>query len=520
LNIPKLKRGLVFVLFSTLSFFLTIYAYELSYARLGVEDELLNDQYSHLQIITEEEHPVLSGYHAKVGDHIVDTIKNTESFQVFEQKGETDSDMGNIEIRNIAAFKKSVQSEETILLSAHYDSETGSFGANDNGVAVASMLAIMKKYDSIDLNKNLLFLFPDAEEQGLAGSRFFLDNIDKSDYGEIEYVFNFEARGAGGPVFMFESVNADDQDVNQLISKVDVVNNHSLATEIYKRLPNDSDLSVFKEIGVPGYNFGYFHGYYAYHTPEDNLQNTSRSTRSQYVKIMENIVDQYALQDIHESRSVLPGSLIHFSVFTGKDIQINSSVIMLVGLTLMTINLFLFRKSILKISFKKFIVESGYVVPSIVSLGILALVLGMIMKFAVFLSESMVLISIGVLFSVSLIVNLGVVMYRKTFVVHKFIVYLVGLLSLLLVQFLYFIALSYILLMISQILIKLVTNQRGRVVIVVLCVLFISLIHAPIVWSVAWILDNRIVSYFAILLLSWITSMFFMFNTEILFLKK
>ena len=46
---------------------------------------------------------------------------------------------------------------------------------------------------------------------------------------------------------------------------------HSLAYEIYRLLPNDTDFTVFKKANLPGFNFAYINGLTHYHTQLDSL---------------------------------------------------------------------------------------------------------------------------------------------------------------------------------------------------------------------------------------------------------
>ena len=39
--------------------------------------------------------------------------------------------------------------------------------------------------------------------------------------------------------------------------------------EVYKRLPNDTDMTVFKRAGIPGMNFAAIEGHTSYHTQLD-----------------------------------------------------------------------------------------------------------------------------------------------------------------------------------------------------------------------------------------------------------
>jgi hypothetical protein len=48
---------------------------------------------------------------------------------------------------------------------------------------------------------------------------------------------------------------------------------NSLSYEVYKRLPNDTDFTIFKGQGFTGLNFAYLEGPTHYHTQLDNPQN-------------------------------------------------------------------------------------------------------------------------------------------------------------------------------------------------------------------------------------------------------
>ena len=54
---------------------------------------------------------------------------------------------------------------------------------------------------------------------------------------------------------------------------------NSLMYSIYKMLPNDTDLTVFREEGnIQGLNFAFIDSHYNYHTTQDNLANLSPKT--------------------------------------------------------------------------------------------------------------------------------------------------------------------------------------------------------------------------------------------------
>jgi hypothetical protein len=122
----------------------------------------------------------------------------------------------------------------------------------------------------------LYVLVTDAEELGLLGARAFVEQHPW--WPEIDLLLNFEARGAAGASVMFET-NADNGWVVREFARADP---HPVASslffEIYQRLPNDTDFSVYKRAGVAGLNFALAEGADKYHRPTDTIENLSQAS--------------------------------------------------------------------------------------------------------------------------------------------------------------------------------------------------------------------------------------------------
>lgn len=69
---------------------------------------------------------------------------------------------------NIIGYPEEPRQEPTFRLLAHYDTVTGSPGADDNGSAVAVALEVAARVPEIEV------VFPDLEEVGLLGARHFV----------------------------------------------------------------------------------------------------------------------------------------------------------------------------------------------------------------------------------------------------------------------------------------------------------------------------------------------------------
>ena len=79
---------------------------------------------------------------------------------------------------NDMALVVSSSAEKVIVLSAHYDAVPGSYGYNDNGMALVTALKLINK-----LPANVEFVFTNGEEQGGLGAEFYLQNTQKQVVG-------------------------------------------------------------------------------------------------------------------------------------------------------------------------------------------------------------------------------------------------------------------------------------------------------------------------------------------------
>ncbi len=155
-----------------------------------------------------------------------------------------------------------------ILLVAHYDTVYGSPGANDDAAGVAVLLETARALRAgPPLVRDVLFLFSDGEETGLHGVRVFSAWHEWA--RDVAVVLNFEARGRGGVVYMFQTGPDNGGWIPGFLAGSPAPVANSLMNQIYQRLPNDTDLSVFLEAGVAGFNFAHIEGLTHYHSALD-----------------------------------------------------------------------------------------------------------------------------------------------------------------------------------------------------------------------------------------------------------
>ena len=173
-------------------------------------------------------------------------------------------------VRNVLARLAGSDSTGAVLLDAHYDSKQTSPGASDDGAAVAALLGTLDELARGPAPRNdVIFLFSDAEETGLLGARAFAE--DHPWAHDVRLVLNFEARGTEGPSLMFETGPG----TGSLVGDFAAAARHPVAAsygyDVYRFLPNDTDLSVFKQAGLPGFNFAFIGGARRYHSQLDSF---------------------------------------------------------------------------------------------------------------------------------------------------------------------------------------------------------------------------------------------------------
>ncbi|MDI6032576.1 M28 family peptidase [Flavobacterium sp. LB2P84] len=236
-----------------------------------------------VEAISKQPHYVGSKEHEVVANYLVKEL-NKLGLETSVQEGYTLSDWGNlVQSKNILARIKGTSSSKTLLLLSHYDSAPHSYskGASDAGSGVATILESVRAflYSKTPHKNDIIILFSDAEELGLNGAALFVTQHHWAK--EIGLVLNFEARGSSGPSYMLMETNKGNAGLVKefAAAKATFPVSNSLMYSIYKMLPNDTDLTVFREQGnIQGYNFAFIDDHFNYHTAQDDVNHLNKNT--------------------------------------------------------------------------------------------------------------------------------------------------------------------------------------------------------------------------------------------------
>jgi hypothetical protein len=177
-------------------------------------------------------------------------------------------------VRNVIAVL-GPETGKAVLLNAHYDSTPVGPGAADDGIGVATLLEVAAQLKDRPLKRPVILLFNEGEELGLVGARAFLsDPLSQS----VDSLINLEARGVRGPVNMFETSRPNAAPIAVFASAAKHPIANSLSTDVYRLLPNYTDVNSFSERGWLTLNLAPIGNETRYHSPGDDVATLNPAT--------------------------------------------------------------------------------------------------------------------------------------------------------------------------------------------------------------------------------------------------
>jgi hypothetical protein len=90
---------------------------------------------------------------------------------------------------------------------------------------------------------------------GLLGAEAFVAEHDRA--RDVAIAISLEARGTSGPSIMFETSRNNRWLIREFARAVPRPVANSLTHDVYRRLPNDADATVFRRAGMDVLNFAF-----------------------------------------------------------------------------------------------------------------------------------------------------------------------------------------------------------------------------------------------------------------------
>ncbi|MFF0481283.1 M28 family metallopeptidase [Streptomyces sp. NPDC004435] len=170
----------------------------------------------------------------------LDAVGFTTSVQQFTYNGTTGY--------NLIADWPGGDPNQVIMSGAHLDSVTSGAGMNDNGSGSAAVLeaALTVARSGYQPSKHLRFGWWGAEELGLVGSKYYVNNLPTAERSKVKGYLNFDMIGSPNPgYFVYDDDPTIEQTFKTYFSGIGV------PTEIETEGDGRSDHASFKNVGIP-----------------------------------------------------------------------------------------------------------------------------------------------------------------------------------------------------------------------------------------------------------------------------
>lgn len=325
---------------------------------------------NHLKVMSKKPHHVGSSEHKEVQKYLFNELDKMELNPSIQYQTVVNRKwFAGTTAENILARIKGSEGGKALLLLSHYDSSPhSSRGASDAGSGIVTILEAVRAFlaKNQQPKNDIIILFSDAEELGLLGAKAFVDHHPWAK--DVGLVLNFEARGSGGPSYMLMETNGKNQKMIAEFLKANPTYPaaNSLMYSIYKRLPNDTDLTVFREEGnINGFNFAFIGDHFDYHTSHDSLERLDKETLQHQADYLMQTLSYFSSSDLTNLDANMDDVYVNFPILKMIHYPFSWVLPMLIGCIIVFIVLVFLGLGLNRLQMKSILI--GFI-PSILSL--------------------------------------------------------------------------------------------------------------------------------------------------------
>ena len=211
--------------------------------------------------------------------------KNEAEIEVhaeYEENGRTMNVIGLLE------GSDPILKDEYLVIGAHLDhvgSQAGLLfpGANDNASGSAAIIELAKAFqlDDTKPKRSILFVLFASEEQGLFGSKYFVENL-KINPDKIVAMFNLDCIGYGDSIQVGNGKSS--HELWKIVNELDEGNSNLMVEDTWSG--GGADLTPFYEKDIPGLYFVSKYSYDHLHLPTDTPETLNPALFEKIVRLV------------------------------------------------------------------------------------------------------------------------------------------------------------------------------------------------------------------------------------------
>ncbi len=194
----------------------------------------------------------------------------------------------NHETQNVIGYVEGERTDSVITLMAHYDhlgmmGEAIFTGANDNASGIAMLLSLAKHFSTNKPKYTIVFIAFGAEELGLIGSKYFVEN-PLYDLSTTKFFLNFDIAGTGDDGIQVVNGSVYRTEFDRLVQTNQEAN--LLPAVRIRGAACNSDHCMFDQKQIPGFYIYTRGGIQAYHDVFDRPETLPLTEFRDYYQLM------------------------------------------------------------------------------------------------------------------------------------------------------------------------------------------------------------------------------------------
>jgi hypothetical protein len=294
----------------------------------------------HVGFIAQEPHVMGTPEIERVREYLIETLTGAgfepETLTV-ETPDYFGAPGGTVDVTDVLVRIPGSGDGKAILFMAHFDTVPSTPGANDNSTAVAALLEVGRVLAAGPSPPNdVILLFTDGEEPTPRFGAWGFAEYHPW-FADVALAVNLEGIGVTGPTMLVEMTGPKDELISRLANAAPDLVAFSFMTQTADLIGGAAtDFDVFRDAGVPGYNFAYMRGTSIYHTPRDAIDVVNVNGLAHDISLSLGIARNFGSLEIGNATddavffTVPFGFVVRYST-TGAIVSLAAALLLLVG---------------------------------------------------------------------------------------------------------------------------------------------------------------------------------------------